>query len=268
MGFPLTLARPTPNIKVKINQERVKEVPSIKPFNTLHPKLKTKIARKKAIVFDTSSIITLALNGLLWVLEDMKKKFKITFYIPEKVVFELIEKPKNILRFKLEILMIKKLLKKKILEIFPSNKQIREEAKKIMKETNNLFVAKGKTVKIIHDGEADCLALANFLFQKGYKIALAVDERNTRLACENPKNIGKIMERKLHISIKLKNKIPEICQPYPIIRSSELLFIAYKSGIINLPTTKQEAIEALLYATKFSGCAISHAEITEAKKLV
>lgn len=47
----------------------------------------------KALIFDSSSIITLALNDLLYILEPLKAKFKGEFYITEDVKREVIDRP-------------------------------------------------------------------------------------------------------------------------------------------------------------------------------
>ena len=52
---------------------------------------------------------------------------------------------------------------------------------------------------------------------------------------------------------------------FRFIRSSELVYVAYKKGFIKL--NDKRALEALLYATKYKGCAISWEEIEQLKRL-
>ena len=52
---------------------------------------------------------------------------------------------------------------------------------------------------------------------------------------------------------------------YKFIRSTELVFVAYKKGIINIHG--KNVLDALLYATKFKGSSISFEEIEELKKV-
>jgi hypothetical protein len=219
----------------------------------------------KALIFDSSSIITLALNDLLYILEPLKKKFKGEFYITDDVKREIIEKPFREHRFMLESLFIKKLLDKGIFTLF-SSLELAKEKNKILKVANYTFMAGDDYIKLLHDGEASCLALFNLL-GIGRK-AVVVDERTTRILCESPENLHRILESKLHTRIEAHEKNYPSFKDFKIIRSSELNLIAYKLGIIDLPAKKQDAVEALLYALKFKGCTISTKEIDSAIQLM
>lgn len=54
---------------------------------------------------------------------------------------------------------------------------------------------------------------------------------------------------------------------FKIIRSSELAYVALKKGFIEFPAKEEKVLDALLYALKFKGCAISGEEIEEIKHL-
>ena len=95
------------------------------------------------------------------------------------------------------------------------------------------------------------------------KKAIVVDERTTRILCEAPENLRKLLESKLHTKIDASEKNYPMFKDFKVIRSSELVFMAYKLGIIDLPAKKQEAMEALLYGLKFKGCTISMREIDD-----
>ena len=73
------------------------------------------------------------------------------------------------------------------------------------------------------------------------------------------------MSNKLHREINLDTKELTNTSQFRFIRSSELVFMAYKKGFI--PIKDKNLLEALLYATKFKGCAISWEEIEQLKKL-
>jgi len=49
-----------------------------------------------------------------------------------------------------------------------------------------------------------------------------------------------------------------------VIRSTELMFIANKKGLID---GNKESLEAVLYALKFGGCSISEKEVQMMKNL-
>ncbi len=204
------------------------------------------------------------MNGLEYLLEKMIKKFNGKFLITEQVKKEIIDKPENIKKYKLEALKMKKLLEKKVLELPSSinieNKEIENKTREILKKTNHSYYAKDKFMKIIHNGEASCLALA--LLTKNYKTAIVVDERTTRMIGENPENLKKLFKKKLHTNVKLKSDL-SFLQNIKFIRSSELVYVANKKGLVEL---KNHVLEALLYAVKSKGCAISTSEIENIKK--
>jgi hypothetical protein len=165
----------------------------------------------------------------------------------------------------LESLFIKNLLKKGIFSLINSADLLKEKLK-IMKTANHTFMANGDYIRLLHEGESSCLALFNLLdFEKK---AIVIDERTTRMLCESPENLKKLLESKLHTKIGAHEKNYSIFRNFKIIRSSELNLLAYKSGIINLPAKKQDAIEALLYALKYKGCTISREEIDEAVEIM
>jgi len=219
----------------------------------------------KAIIFDSSSIITLALNNLLGILQQLKDAFGGKFLITPIVKRELVDIPIKQKRFELEALFISNLLKKGIIEI--SNPEgLEKETSNAMKIANSIFTAQGEEIKILHEGESSCFALAKIL-SKDYKVFLAIDERTARILSEKPENLQKLFEKKLHTDIRAdKTKFPYF-SGFDIVRSSEILFIAYKKGLIELPTTPEIAVDALLFAARFKGCSISYEEIEEAKAL-
>lgn len=216
----------------------------------------------KALIFDSSSIITLALNNLLFILKPLKNLFGGEFYITEAVKYELVDRSLEIKRFKLEALMIKKLINEGVIKI-KEDGIAKQEIKTLLNVANNTFEIDGKSMRIIHEGEASCLSLYNFLPTE--KKAIVTDERTTRMLCESPENLHKLLESKNHRKIKANHINYSFFRKFNIIRSSELVYIAYNAGIISLPVKQKEAIEALLYALKYKGCAISHKEIQDAK---
>ncbi len=218
----------------------------------------------KALIFDSSTIISLALNDLLFILKPLKKLFGGEFYITEQIKKELIDKPMGIKRFKFEALMIEKLIDEGIIKI-KGDGLIQKKVQTFLNVANNTFKVEDEGIRIIHEGEASCLALYNVLPTE--KKAIVTDERTTRMLCENPKNLHKLLEKKNHRPIQANELNYQFFKKFNVIRSVELAYIAYKAGIITLPSKQKEAIEAIFYALKYKGCAISHNEIHEAKKL-
>ena len=223
-----------------------------------------------AIIFDASTLISLSMNGLLEVLEDLKKIFKGRFLITSEVKYEVIDRPIKIKRFELEALRVKKLLTDKVLEM-PSSLGIKDsditnKTEKMLGIANSMFAARKKPIELIHKGEASCLALSRILLEKKIPHVIAIDERTTRMLGEMPENLKKLLGRKMSTSITLKKKEFKYFRGFKFIRSSELLYVAWKKDLIKLKDGG-DVLDALLFAVKFKGCSISGDEIAEIKKV-
>ncbi|MBI2630030.1 hypothetical protein HYW76_02935 [Candidatus Pacearchaeota archaeon] len=223
----------------------------------------------KVIIFDSSTIINFALNGILNVLEELKNIFPGKFIITGAVAEETVDKPiNNIKKYELEALQIKRLYENGVFE-YPeslniSSKEIKIKTAEILDETNHAFLARNNFMHIIDEGEASCIALSLICKERGIENVIAVDERTTRVIIENIENMRKLFEKKLHTKVVLKKRLEEF-REIKCIRSAELAYIAWKKKIVNLGNGR--ALDALLYATKFRGCSISYEEIEEIKKL-
>ncbi|MBI5149098.1 hypothetical protein HZA33_05450 [Candidatus Pacearchaeota archaeon] len=220
----------------------------------------------KTLIFDSSTIITLALNNLLYILKALKKNFDVKFIIPEQVKRECIEKPLNIKRYELEALMINQLLEEGIFEL-PDSKlrnEISNELTKVLETANHIFRSDGEWIRILGVGESSCIALSNVLDNKKIDNILVIDERTARMLCEKPENLRKLLTSKLHREVGIERQNFSLFQDKKIIRSSELCFVAYKKGLTEL-RDGTKLLDALLYATKFKGCAISRREIETLK---
>lgn len=221
----------------------------------------------KIIIFDSSSIISLALNNLLYVIKELKKNFSGKFIITEQVKREIIDVPLKTKKYGLEALMIFELLKDSTLELSSSLNliEIDRETFNILEKANHLLRTNSEYIALMSAGEASCLALSNLLTRRGIENVVCVDERTARMLCEKPENLRKLLESKLHTAIKMERaNLPSPCR---IIRSSELCIIALKKNLIGIHDGRQ-LLDALLYGLKFKGCAISSNEIELVKKFV
>jgi len=93
---------------------------------------------------------------------------------------------------------------------------------------------------------------------------LVIDERTARMLCEDPENLRKLLQKKLHTNINVNKKNYDFFKGFRVIRSTELIYIAHKKNIIELKDKR--AYEAMLYAIKYKGCSVSEEEIEEMKK--
>ncbi len=224
---------------------------------------------EKAIIFDSSTLISFSMNGLFQELRGLKEMFNGHFIVTKEVKEETIEKPITIKRFELEALRMQELLSEGVLEdpscLGIKDKEISALTNKILSQANSLLYSEKRDVEIIGKGEASCLALGRILNDKKIKNIVAVDERTTRILGESPEDLVKLLESKMHTRIKMNKKDFDFVKGLKFVRSSELIYVAYKKGIIKLK--KELALDALLYALKFKGCAISDEEIEEIKGL-
>ncbi len=223
----------------------------------------------KAIIFDSGTIISFSMNGLFNELRGLRKLFNGKFLITPQVKEEIVDVPLKIKKFELEALMSKKLIDEGVLELPRSvgvqNPELARRTNELIGIADKLFSSKGRYIKLIGPGEASCLALSKILTDKGIKNIVAIDERTMRTLVEAPQNLQKLLERKLHVPIKINSRNYEAFKGFKIIRSTELIYVAYKKGIINLKGPR--VLDALLYAMKSKGCAISKEEIEEIKKM-
>ncbi len=226
--------------------------------------------KEKILIFDASTLITFSMNGLIGELKKLKEGFNGKFIITKDVKREIIDKPITIKKFELEALRLKKLLDEKILEMSSilgvSDDEISSKTEEFKKIANSTFHAREKDIHLIDSGEASCLALSKILTEKGIQNIIGVDERTTRMLGEKPENLHKLFEKKFHTKIQVKKENYKYFKGFTFIRSSELVYVAYKKGLVEIKDG-DIVLDALLYAVKFKGCSISSDEIKEIKKI-
>ena len=209
------------------------------------------------------------MNGLLYVLRKLKENCKIKFIVTNEVKQEIIDRPLKIKRFKLEALKLDQLMFDKVLESPESsginNKEISIRTEKFLDLANSTYKESDKYIHLIDLGEASCVALSKILNEKNIQNVIAIDERTTRMLCEKPENLKKLLQKKLHTSIKYEKENIKHFKGLKVIRSTEIIYTAYKKDLTILKG--KQALDALLYALKSKGCAISYEEIEEIKKI-
>ena len=235
-----------------------------------NPKMSKKNMLNKVLIFDSGSLISLAMNGLFPELKALKEIFNGYFIITEDVKREVLDRPLTIKRFALEALKLRNLYEEKVLQlpkdIGVNNKELDKEIKKIIDVANNTFFEKSKAIQILQSGEISCLALSRILTEKGINNIICIDERTTRVLGEMPKNLEELLRKKLHANITAKKENYDFFKGFRFIRSSELMNVAYKKGLVRVGKSP-EVLDALLYAVKFKGCSITHEEIAEINKI-
>lgn len=224
----------------------------------------------KAMIFDAGALITISMNGLDKELRALKNIFDGAFLITRQVKKEVIDKPLTIKNFELEALRTKKLLEDKIIELAEDygvdDNSITIKTEELMEIANSFFMSPKEPVKLLHIGEASCLALSSILTKKNIKNVIVIDERTARMLIEKPENLRELLIRKLHTNIRLVKNNFNYFKDFQVIRSAELIYVAWKRGLVDLKNGTF-LLDALLYAVKSKGCAISHEEIEEIKKI-
>jgi hypothetical protein len=224
---------------------------------------------KKVLIFDSGALISLTMNGISYILRGLKEHFSGKFVITKDVRREVIEVPLKIKRFELEALKVKQLLDDGVLEMSSSlgisDGEIETLHNKLLDIANSTFSGQGKDIHILDDGEASCLALSKILADKGISSVIGIDERTTRLLVEKPENLKSIFEERLNTSIRMNSEKAKTFRGFKLIRSAEISYVAYKEGLFQVKGP--EVLDAVLYALKFKGAAISSDEIEQIKRL-
>jgi len=223
----------------------------------------------KIIVFDAGPLINLSMNGLLYILPDLKKASGVKFIITQEVFREIYERPVTIKKFSLGAIRLNELVKAKVLQ-FPESvglnlNEIEKETQNLLDTANHSLSMRNHWIHLVSKGEMSSFAASIVASRKKLDTMVALDERTARMMFENPENLEKLMEKKLHTQLTLSSDAIKRFPQIKCIRSSELVYVAYKLGLTKLKDEK--ALEAMLYATKFKGAAISFEEINVLKKL-
>jgi hypothetical protein len=224
---------------------------------------KMKMQKEKYIVFDSGSLINFTSNGLIDLFRKLKAEFNGEFLITNEIKHEVVDHPINVQRFEWGALRIKELLDEGIFKIaekgFVNGNEMKRRARKIMHAANSSFIARGRAVHLIDEGEAEILAVAQIFEEQKKQAYVVIDERTARVLCEAPMNLQKLLKKKLHTDVRMNKDNFNLFRRCKVIRSTELAFVAYKKGFIKVKDKK--ALEALIYALKFGGCSISEKEV-------
>lgn len=225
----------------------------------------------RSIVFDAGPIISLTTNNLLWLLKSLKNKYKGEFYISERVNGELIDRPLKTKKFKFEALQVLQYINKGIIKVI-KNENIRKMTFELLDLANNCFKARGNWMRIVHYGEMEGIAASLYLNSD----AFIIDERTTRTLIENTKREISILKRTLHVDIKVNEenlkKFKEIVKGIKILRSVELVTVAYELGLLNeflpnIENPRKTLLDSVLWGVKLNGCSVSKREIEQILKI-
>ncbi|HLC80638.1 MAG TPA: hypothetical protein VJG31_02605 [Candidatus Nanoarchaeia archaeon] len=220
----------------------------------------------KALFFDTGPIITLVMSRLVWILPKLKKQFGGKFYITPAVKRELVTRPMDIKRYEFEALEALKLIKDGILEVYDDVPE--KEVARLHALANSSFKLDNQNMEVVQSGEIESVVCA----LDAEAEAMIMDERTMRLFIENNKEMKALLERRFNKTVSIDkenmNNFSKELGGIKIIRSIELIGVAYKMGLLDtyLPTQKdgrQTLVEAVLWAAKYNGAAVTEHEVEE-----
>lgn len=225
---------------------------------------------KNVLIFDAGPLINFAMNGLLDVLIPLKKKFNGSFLITKEVKTEIIDRPLTIRKYELEALRIQEFFTQGVISYADLSESQVDELRQIrdgfLQTANSLFFTRRGSIHLLDKGEAAALALSVILSRETKRpVPLVIDEKTARMLCENPENLRKLLEKKFHESIKVNIKQYNLFKSFKIIRSTELIYLAFQNKFVTFNDSR--TLEALLYALKYHGCSITDGEIEEMKLL-
>ncbi len=214
----------------------------------------------QSIVCDASSLISLTDSCFVHVLYFLKKKHKGHFIIPPMVEKECVEQPQSLRMHALHAIRLKRAICDGMIEVVGLNYP--KKAEELRWLANNIFYASGTPLRLLHQGEAEMLSLA---LETGVD-NLLIDERTTRMLCEDPEALRLHLEREFCIPITTDTEnlyaFSRLTSCMRFFRSSELLLLAYEKGYFkDYGELENEAIEASLYRLKYAGCAVGMGEI-------
>jgi hypothetical protein len=129
----------------------------------------------------------------------------------------------------------------------------------------------GKPLRLIHSGEAECLALLR-ISQAAQK-TLLVDEKTTRLLAESPKTLVERLRGEYDESVEVDDaqlrSFRAGLERVSVIRSTELVAVAASLGFFkDYGGAAKDAARTALGALQLAGCSVSSDELREYEKIV
>lgn len=223
------------------------------------------------MMFDAGPLISLTTNSLLWILKELKKETRGDFSIVSSVKHELVDHPLVTKKFKFEALQVERLIEQKVLTLI-NRPEYKSRAFELLDLANNIFWAQKNPIRLVQLGEMETIAAAVGLETN----RIVLDERITRSLIETPDQLQDMMSRRLHTKLHVDtgrlDEFRAFTRHIEIIRSAELVAIAYEKGlldefIVNVPNAKKELLESVLWGVKLNGCSISEEEINSIVKI-
>jgi len=219
------------------------------------------------IVCDSSTLISLADTCNIDALAFLRKNAGLDFVIPPGVREEIISVPSKVKSLEFSALRIRKLVEEGTVRVEePENLAVK--TREIADAANRLYAVGGKPLKLIHEGEAESLALTSLAGSN----VLSIDEKTTRLIVEDPLKLKEMVAseyvEKLSFDLGAYQKFRTIVPPLAIMRSAELIALAAKRGFFkNFGGHEEEAFHAAISSLRAAGCSLAQDEIRQYEEI-
>ena len=209
-------------------------------------------------VCDASSLISIVSTCFANSLKELVKTLGLELYISKTVYKECIERPITIKRYELSAVRLKQAVKQGWIKVF--KEKLYDEMKRIQKTANKIYKINNRPLELVHEGEAESLALMKRLSAKIF----IIDERTTRMIIESPEQLAVRLRKKYNAEVAINKKalreFNSMVGDIDILRSAELIALCFEHNLLALPKNIQ-SLEAALYAVKYAGCAVAGYEI-------
>jgi len=226
----------------------------------------------KHLVVDSSSLISLSSNCLLWILDKLRAETNLQLIMTPDVRKEVVDKPLKIERFRLGAVRVLKRLGNGVIKVEETNPVA---TNKVLDVANKVFTVKGEYYKIVHKGEMGLVPLA---LAKKSKFML-IDERIVEKLLTDINRLKQIFENRLHMKVTINKKYLDefkaLTDDLTVIKSSDLVAIAHEKGLLRdyvrdcmSDKTMKDFISGALWGLKKSGCSISTLDIKEYMKIL
>ncbi|MFA5406411.1 MAG: hypothetical protein WC307_03590 [Candidatus Nanoarchaeia archaeon] len=220
----------------------------------------------KQLVIDSSSLISLSTNCLLWVLDQLKS-IGVQFIVTPEVRSEVINRALGVDKFRLSAVRVLKRLCNGTIIVKESNPTI---TNKILNEANKVFSVNNEFFKIIHPAEMSLVQLA----QENGTDSIVIDERIVDKLINNPQGLRLLLEHRLHTKVTLNKahlkEFKALIKNVNIFKSTDLVVIAFEKGLMKdylndcaSKKVNKDFISGALWGLKMSGCAVSTKDINE-----
>lgn len=213
------------------------------------------------LVCDSSSLISLNEACLLGSLGFLKRACGAEFLIPPEVMSETVQRPLKIRQYEYSAIRLNHLLQEGTLKLaeFPDTRNLTNE---LLARSNSLFSLAGRPLKLVHRGEAECIAV----YKRAGAHALLIDEKTTRMLLESPetllKKISNEYNDKIEVNLGALAEWKQKTSGLFCMRSSELLAIAVSKAYFKpYKSLERQALAAALHAVRNAGCSVSEEEM-------